>query len=183
MDINQNQQTNTFVKGMNTDTSDMYLSSDQYRYAENVRVVTNEDSNSGELHLIEGTTKYIKIEGQYIIASDYIRDIAVFITVNDDVAPTEWSVYKIENDTTYLMFGPSLEKIWNVILNGENDITTLNDIRKSITTVMRYESPENIKLYIADSTGKHSIMCLNVSGEGGDNSRYHGKTFDEVFSY
>jgi hypothetical protein len=177
MDINQNQQTNTFVKGMNTDTSDMYLSSDQYRYAENVRVVTNEDSNSGELHLIEGTTEYKEIEGQYIIASDYIRDIAVFITVNDDVAPTEWGVYKIENDTTYLMFGPSLEKIWG------DDITTLNDIRKSITTVMRYESPENIKLYIADSTGKHSIMCLNVSGEGGDNSRYHGKTFDEVFSY
>lgn len=183
MDINQNQQTNTFVKGMNTDTSDMYLSSDQYRYAENVRVVTNEDSNSGELHLVEGTTEYKKIEGQYIIASDYIRDIAVFITVNNNTAPTEWRVYKIENDTTYLMFGPSPEKIWNVILNGKNDITTLNDIRKSITTVMRYESPENIKLYIADSTGKHSIMCLNVSGEGGDNSRYHNKTFDEVFSY
>ena len=176
MDINQNQQTNTFVKGMNTDTSDMYLSSDQYRYAENVRVVTNEDSNSGELHLIEGTTEYKEIKGQYIIASDYIRDIAVFITVNNNTAPTTWSVYKIENDTTCLMFGPSPEKIWN-------DNTTLNDIRKSITTVMRYESPENIKLYIADSTGKHSIMCLNVSGEGGDNSRYHGKTFDEVFSY
>lgn len=176
MDINQNQQTNTFVKGMNTDTSDMYLSSDQYRYAENVRVVTNEDSNSGELHLIEGTTEYKEIKGQYIIASDYIRDIAVFITVNNNTAPTEWSVYKIENDTACLMFGPSQEKIWN-------DNTTLNDIRKSITTVMRYESPENIKLYIADSTGKHSIMCLNVSGEGGDNSRYHGKTFDEVFSY
>jgi len=57
MDINQNQQTNTFLKGMNTDTSDMLLGSDQYRYAENVRIVTDTDSNSGELRLIKGTTQ------------------------------------------------------------------------------------------------------------------------------
>jgi len=57
MDINNNQQTNTFIKGMDTDTSDMYIGEGSYRYAENLRVVTNKDSNSGELHIIEGTEK------------------------------------------------------------------------------------------------------------------------------
>ena len=57
MYINNNQQVNTFVKGMDTDTSDMYIGEGSYRYAENLRVVTNGNSNSGELHIIEGTTK------------------------------------------------------------------------------------------------------------------------------
>lgn len=55
MDINKNQQVNTFLKGMNTDLSDSLLDSSQYRYAENLRLVTNTDSNSGELRLVEGT--------------------------------------------------------------------------------------------------------------------------------
>ena len=80
MDINQNQQTNTFLKGMNTDTSDMLLGSDQYRYAENVRIVTDTDSNSGELRIIEGNTSLGNL-GEEIIAIDSIRDIVVVITV------------------------------------------------------------------------------------------------------
>ena len=55
MDINKNQQVNTFLKGMNTDLSDSLLDSSQYRYAENLRLVTNTDSNSGELRLVDGT--------------------------------------------------------------------------------------------------------------------------------
>ena len=55
MDINNNLQVNTFTKGMNTDTSDALLDSSQYRYARNVRLVTNTDSNDGELRIVEGT--------------------------------------------------------------------------------------------------------------------------------
>ena len=56
MDINKNQQINTFTKGMNTDTSDAYMPADQYRYAENLRVTSDENGYAGELHLIEGTS-------------------------------------------------------------------------------------------------------------------------------
>ena len=68
MDINNNQQINTFTKGMDTDTSDMYIGEGSYRYAENLRVVTDKDGNTGELHLIEGTTKILnhKKDPQYI---------------------------------------------------------------------------------------------------------------------
>lgn len=62
MDINNQQQTNTFVGGMDTDTSDMYLDSSKYRYAENVRIITNKDSNSGELRIIEGTTLFTSLD-------------------------------------------------------------------------------------------------------------------------
>jgi hypothetical protein len=41
MDINNNQQVNSFLKGMNTDTSDSMIPAEQYRYAENLRIVTN----------------------------------------------------------------------------------------------------------------------------------------------
>jgi len=40
---------------MNTDTSDALLKNDQYRYAENLRLHTSINSNTGELHLVEGT--------------------------------------------------------------------------------------------------------------------------------
>ena len=39
---------------MNTDTSDLYLPSDQYRMAKNLRFTASDGSNQGELHLIEG---------------------------------------------------------------------------------------------------------------------------------
>ena len=55
MDVNNNQQINTFTKGMNTDVSDMLMDNSQYKYAENVRLVTNTDGNSGELRMVDGT--------------------------------------------------------------------------------------------------------------------------------
>jgi hypothetical protein len=56
MDINNDlQQINTFVKGMNTDVSDALMDSSQYRYAENVRLTTDTEENTGELRLVEGT--------------------------------------------------------------------------------------------------------------------------------
>lgn len=177
----QNQQTNTFLKGMDTDTSDMLLGSDQYRYAENVRIVTNTDNNSGEIHLIEGTkiNDYIYPnetgDNQYIVASNCIRDIAVFIVVNKiNNIPNSWCVYKKGQQEP--LFGPCCEKIWN------EDITDVKDIRNSITTVMRYESPNNVKLYIADSTGKHSIMVLNVTKQYGKDTESE-YIFDKVFAY
>ena len=55
MDIKSNtQQINTFAGGMNTDLSDMLLKSSQYRLAKNVRYVTNDEENGGELRMVDG---------------------------------------------------------------------------------------------------------------------------------
>lgn len=171
MDINQNQQINTFLKGMNTDTSDALISNDQYRYAENVRVITNTDSNSGELRLVDGTTifSYVPI-GHKILATNYIRNIGVIITKGKANNKDAWWVYKFHNplqkEEPIKVFGPCYEPIW------------VDEDKKDITTVLRYESDKNIKLYIADSTGLHSLMSLNIADEYKET-----ETFDDVFGY
>jgi hypothetical protein len=40
---------------MNTDISDSLMPTDQYRYAENLRLGSDENSNFGELTMIPGT--------------------------------------------------------------------------------------------------------------------------------
>lgn len=56
MDSNkiQNEQTNTFSGGMNTDAADHVLGNDQYRDALNLRYVNNKESATGSLKVIDG---------------------------------------------------------------------------------------------------------------------------------
>lgn len=157
MDINKNQQVNTFLKGMNTDLSDSLLDSSQYRYAENLRLVTNTDSNSGELRLIEGTSVRYTFTDR-IIYLNSIREYVVVITKDDE--NDTWSVYVnnnkgIEDDTHHwtMIFGPCSEHIWN---NGEEP---------AICGVLRWESDNNIKLYITDNTGNHSVISIQISAD------------------
>jgi len=88
MDINNNQQINTFLKGMNTDVSDALIDSSQYRYAENLRLVTNTDSNSGELRLVDGTDVFKKDrpwnDGN-IKAMTSIRDLLIVVNMDDEI--------------------------------------------------------------------------------------------------
>lgn len=178
MDINENlTQVNTFIKGMDTDTSDMYLSNQSYRYAENVRLISNE-GDAGELRLIVGTTSFpienvvqnesrlLQTDVDYTILSlDSIRNLIVFILVDYE---GYWFVAKYDIDTEEFSLVTSWlnERIWPIGWDGKT---------KPITTVLRHESTNNIKLYIAD--GIHNIMALKVNE---DNT---GKTFDELFSY
>lgn len=194
MDINNNlMQTNTFIKGMNTDTSDALLSNEQYRYAENIRIVTDTESNSGEAHLIEGTVTsqfdiYQNINNtksnvtssfmySKILATNTIRDIGVAIVqtkVADLVNGGDkdgWSILKLDfnKNEGYLLFGPCTEPItpdeWDK--NG-----------KVISTVLRYESDNNIKLYISDLTGNHPIIMFPIH-----NDEYVGDNFNSTFAY
>lgn len=153
MDINKNQQVNTFLKGMNTDLSDSLLDSSQYRYAENLRLVTNTDSNSGELRLVDGTTTIgDEFEGE-IIYLNSIREYVVVITRNIVEGIWKWSIY-VSNDkdlTFTLIFGPCSELLWN---NGEEP---------AICGVLRWESDNNIKFYFVDNTGNHGIMSIQIA--------------------
>ena len=161
MDINKNQQVNTFLKGMNTDLSDSLLDSSQYRYAENLRLVTNTDSNSGELRLIEGTSVRYTFTDR-IIYLNSIREYVVVITKDDE--NHTWSVYVNNNkgieDNTHrwkMIFGPCSEPIWNIV----DDV----DQEPAICGVLRWESDNNIKLYITDNTGNHSVISIQISAD------------------
>lgn len=151
MDINNNQQTNTFTGGMNTDTSDALLKPQEYRKAVNLRPVTNTDSNDGELHLIDGVTHSEIYESfSKIYATTSIRDIGVIIgkrtehTDPEDInANTNWSINKLQDGNLKCVFGPCATPL------GEN-----------LSLVTRWESNKNIKLYIAD--GEHALMSINL---------------------
>ena len=148
MDINNNQQINTFVKGMNTDTSDALLSSDQYRYAENLRLVTNTEENTGELRLIEGDRFLCKFDGEILYLTS-IREYIIVILREDNqwcVKVTTQGKYGDEDWET--IFGPCTKPIWTETV--------------ALCGVTRWESEKNVKLYLTDNTGEHNIMIFNV---------------------
>ena len=159
MSINPNlQQINVFNKGMNTDTSDAFLSNEQYRYAENLRFIAEKgsDSTGGELCTIEGWGKIGNASqiGQ-ILATSVIRDKIVVISQKSD----GWCVYVFNSNgiSEGLKFGPCIDKI------GSN-----------ISIVTRYESESNIKVYISD--GENQLMCVNI----GKNAPIHTRIKDIV---
>ena len=51
-------QTNSFTSGMNMDVDVNLIKDNQYRYAENVRIITNDNGTTGALQGIEGVRKY-----------------------------------------------------------------------------------------------------------------------------
>lgn len=150
MDINNDlQQINTFVKGMNTDVSDALMDSSQYRYAENVRLATNKDENTGELRLIEGTDIYANLSNYgEIIAMTSIRDLLVVITKKED------KNYILVNNTK----NPSY---WKAIFNSVDGDTLFGN---HISLVTRWENSKDVKLYIADT--QHGLSYINlITGE------------------
>lgn len=142
MDINNDlQQINTFVKGMNTDVSDALMDSSQYRYAENVRLSTNEDENTGELRLIEGTKQFPYSRGD-IKAMTSIRDMIIVITSDSKI----WKKDVNKDKIFQLVFDPGNGEGFNV---------------ENLSLVTRYENSNDVKLYIAD--GLHNLMYLNLN--------------------
>lgn len=164
MDSNkiQNEQTNTFSGGMNTDAADHVLSDDQYRDALNLRYVNNKESSSGSLKVIDGfKTIYTtsKDKKEEIIETTQIGQYGIFFTEDQD-----YNIYayrfplekkQISNDDIVKIFGPCND--WNIYESDENKN---NRIRNRLSIVGRQERPDNIKLYIAD--GIHQILIIDV---------------------
>lgn len=167
MDINNNQQQNTFESGMNTDTADYVLPKNQYRSSKNVRLVANKGSNSAELHLIDGNSLSFKLsdigidDKWKILATNSCRNIGIIVvqTVNC------WNIVKITVNED-----GSIDKdlVFSNSINSPLNSTCVD-------TVLRYESSENIKLYIADST--NPLLVVNVATVGQD------VTLDDIYSY
>ena len=77
--ISNTAQINTFYGGMNTDSAASMLPSNQYRFGQDVRIITDDSSTSGVLQSVEGAKKYnygIK-STEEIIGTATINDIAV----------------------------------------------------------------------------------------------------------
>lgn len=161
MDINDNQQINSFVKGMNTDVSDSLMDSSQYRYAENVRLVTNTDSNSGELRLIEGVYKNDGWTTKALKAMTSIRNILIVVSQDD-------KIYK--KDTS------DPEADW-VLIFQPNEGEHFGDY---LSLVTRWETDNLVKLYIAD--GEHQLMYININDSRFQNIDNPIEGFDNIYA-
>lgn len=171
MDINNNQQINTFTKGMNTDVSDMLMDSSQYRYAENVRLVTNTDGNSGELRVTDGT-EYINqyyFDGQpggTITAMTSIRDVIIVASEKSETVRIG-NVRKSLTQNTIAVYDTSDNKGWVQAYRSFDEDKTYSsdeDIKPFghyLSLVTRYENEKLIKLYIAD--GENQLMYINLA--------------------
>jgi hypothetical protein len=100
MDTNQKtQQINTFAKGMDTDTSDMLISNEAYRMANNLRYITDTDENAGELSMIPGALSVMEriqsgATNCSIYAATVIRDYAILVVKHQ--GSNTWSVLLLE---------------------------------------------------------------------------------------
>lgn len=145
MDTNtKTQQTNIFAKGMNTDISDAMMENSQYRLANNMRYVTDDEENSGELHMIEGAVRACGIDGT-VRGMKSIRQWGVVITEDDDKT---WYVWRFDQHQP----NKQLTKIVEI------KDKPLSENKLSLVT--KYEDQSNVKVYIAD--GENPVRVVNI---------------------
>lgn len=168
MDTNQNNsQINTFIKGMDTDTSVQMMQSDQYTMAKNLRVFplnSGGGNQFGQLKSIEGVTKITEFDfgiGPFrILAADTIRNYGVLILESTTEGEEyKWYIYRLDYD------GESFSNPVLIFANdGENADKEYrlggNEGVEKLSIVCRYEDENNVKVYIAD--GVHSMLIVNI---------------------
>ena len=169
-----NIQTNSFGRGMNSDTSFDMVPEGQYIFGQNIRITTNAllgqivDSNSTEGiitpiengQVVTTDAMYRGTRGQYrILATASIDNIgAVIITDNE-----KWYVYRVD-------FGDVIK--YSLQFESEKD-AYIKDIKK-FSVVINREMEDVVKLYIAD--GVHQLMQINIKDKDDYNSKISGNT-------
>ena len=156
-----NSQTNTFEGGLDMDTDISYANTNTYRYAENVRLVTNENGTNGILQNIEYIKQYNKIDalsGQnilYAIAAqlpdenEELKNTAILLT-QDKVNTSRNHIYLITGfNTQNLQCICALKILWNVT-KGSN-----------VTMIYNYETRSVYKLYVNDP--KTGLKIINLA--------------------
>jgi len=133
-----------------------------------VRIVTDTNSNSGELRIVDGNEKIIDchVDGT-VVAMDSIRDLIVFITCDGD----DWTVYRYWKSNLVELY-----KCTDHRLCGTDG--------KQLSTVLRWESEENIKLYIANGIDPLiSLQLYTPKNDHGEDTTYGEQEYDKMFKY
>ena len=143
-------QTNSFVGGLNMDIDIHALPENQYRYAENVRIITDTEGTSGVLQNIQNIHP---VDGGGFISADEIvlyavtvDKYAVILTVDSKNINRVYRVYDYNN--------LPLKNI--IVIKGKLGYSQTNRVK----IVANYEAENNIKIYITD--GNTPIRVLNI---------------------
>ena len=152
--MNAQRQTNTFQKGMNCDLDYSVIDSGQYQWAENIRIIANDNSSTGVMQNIEGVRKLnptLTLNGETIVHTNTIRDWAIVFTKKG----SNFNIYRYD-------FGASETEpiVTTVASNVELDIPII-DGHYAVSSVCKWESDDLVKIYWCD--GVHQIRVLNVA--------------------
>lgn len=173
---NNNISITSFNKGMNTDVSYSNIQEGQYLYGENIRISSyNGDNKSdvtnsyGEIRTIEGFKNIRK--STFVLSSTFTfnvnkilsacstRNIGIIVAEDDN---KNWAVIRIkQNDTEN-----DIEPCRLIFCSKDLKLTTPTELKNQlsgnkVSTVLTWETEDNIKLYIAD--GEHFMKIINVA--------------------
>lgn len=173
---NNNISITSFNKGMNTDVSYSNIQEGQYLYGENIRVSsyngdkkTDATNSYGEIRAIEGFKNIDKVT--FVLSSTFTfnvnkilsacstRNIGIIVAEDEH---KNWAVIRIkqnsaENDIEYCKL---------IFCSKDLNLTTPTELKNQlsgdkVSTVLTWETEDNIKLYIAD--GEHFMKIINVA--------------------
>lgn len=148
-------QTNTFIEGMDCDTDITMLSNKRYRSAENVRILTDQDGNSGvlrnvdqPLHILDNTSA-----NETIIGVTTVDKYGVIATVDNTGRNIfyRYELDKLPDDSLNSKF---------VVLKGYFNLCQDLGTTPLLSIVGNYESEEVIKVYFTD--GNSPIKVFNI---------------------
>lgn len=154
-----NSQTNVFTKGMDTDTDVSMLGEGKYRYAENIRFVTNDNGSTGAIQNIEHIRKYtIGLPQDEVIlgtSNSLLYDSDKKSTYEVGIVVTKKYVNNSPYNTLYVVRGfesPDLETI--PVVKG------YLDLERNLNIVCNYESNNVSNVYLTD--GLTPIKVINI---------------------
>lgn len=153
---NQPEFNNTFTSGMNTDVSDMLMSSSQYRLARNLRYVTSTNSSTGILSLIPGSKSSYTIKSTYNVNS-YGYDLVTTTTMH-----REGILYSYNVDTGVIDYNSILATYTttDLVSTSTVKVTGINETETS-TTVTNTTTSYN------DYTNDQGYAGIYITGKNG----------------
>ena len=151
-------QTNTFLKGLNLDADISMIGSDQYRYAENIRLLTNDNGTTGVLQGVENIEKLTLTsvtQGETVLGAG---EIIIGVT-----SVKEYGVVFTKDYTDNKCYN----RVWRLNFTNDKKVPVCTcvlqgyfDIENKLSLVTHYTSDTNIKVYFAD--GVNLIRTVNI---------------------
>lgn len=154
-----NSQINTFEAGMNLDSDIRMVPNNAYRWAQNVRILTDDAGTSGILQNIEEVRQYLggldineKIVGT-AVTNWYNKEKGIVEECGIVVTYELFEGNYINNVWVVTDFN-SISPTWTLIVSAEMRLS------EKIAIVTNYESTKVSKLYLSD--GQSTIKCINI---------------------
>lgn len=153
-------QINTFSSGMDTDTDVSLMQEGTYRYAENIRILTDKEGTSGAIQNIEYIRQYLNnipsdetiigtAVGRYF-KNDESKECGIVLTKKTVDSKIYNKLYTI---TDFESVSPTITVVVKGYLN----------IWKNVSIVTNYEGPTISKVYISD--GESCLKIINIQKE------------------